>query len=94
MWGTNLNVTLAVLPLPASLTLEKVSSVQSDTESDSSLKWTWHSLWQKWIQIGCLNEELLLGAVEYTDCISPEGVRPPPNECPKMTLNNLMVRFQ
>ena len=22
------------------------------------------------------------------------GVRPPPNECPDMTLNNLMVRFQ
>ena len=22
------------------------------------------------------------GAVEYTDCTSAEGVRPPPNECP------------
>ena len=26
--------------------------------------------------------------VEYTDCNTP------PNECPDMTLNNMMVRFQ
>ena len=24
----------------------------------------------------------LAGAIEYTDCISAKGVRPPPNECP------------
>ena len=37
----------------------------------------------------------LAGAVEYTDCTSAEGVKPLlPNECPDMTLNNLMVRFQ
>ena len=32
-----------------------------------------------------------VGAVEYTDCIR---VRPHPNECPDMTLNNLMARLQ
>ena len=31
------------------------------------------------------------GAVEYTDCTSAD---PPPNECPYMTLSNLMVSFQ
>ena len=30
------------------------------------------------------------GAVEYTDCFSAHGVRPP-NECTDMTLNNLRV---
>ena len=35
------------------------------------------------------------GAVEYTDCTSAEGVRPPPpTSVLDMTLNNLMVRFQ
>ena len=24
----------------------------------------------------------MAGAIEYTDCTSAEGVRPPPNECP------------
>ena len=30
------------------------------------------------------------GVAEYTDCVSADF----PNECPVMTLNNLMVRFQ
>ena len=34
------------------------------------------------------------GAVEYTDCTSAEGVRPPLTSVLDMTLNNLMVRFQ
>ena len=33
-------------------------------------------------------------AVEYTDCTSAEGLDPTFNECPDMTLNNLMVRFE
>ena len=35
------------------------------------------------------------GAIEYTDCISAEGIRPPPPmSVLYMTLNNLIVRFQ
>ena len=35
------------------------------------------------------------GAVEYTDCITTEEVRPLHfDECPDMTLNNLMARLQ
>ena len=34
------------------------------------------------------------GCVEYTDCTSAEGVPLSLNECPDMTLNYLMVRFQ
>ena len=33
------------------------------------------------------------GVVEYTDCTSAEGYDPP-NECPVMTLNDLMVKLQ
>ena len=33
------------------------------------------------------------GVAEYTDCISAEGYDLP-NECPDMTLNNLMVKLQ
>ena len=33
------------------------------------------------------------GAAEYTDCISAEGLGSS-NECPDMTLNNLMVKLQ
>ena len=33
-------------------------------------------------------------AVEYTDSISAEGEDHPPTSVLKMTLNNLMVRFQ
>ena len=33
------------------------------------------------------------GAVEYTDCFSAGRKTPTSNECPVMTLNNLMVRF-
>ena len=32
------------------------------------------------------------GAVEYTDCFSAEGLEQS-NECPVMTLSNLMVSF-
>ena len=35
----------------------------------------------------------LAGVVEYTDCISVEEYDPH-NECPGMTLSNLMVRLQ
>ena len=31
--------------------------------------------------------------VRYTDCTSAKGKKHP-NECPDMTLNNLMMRFQ
>ena len=34
----------------------------------------------------------LAGTVKYTDCTSAEGLDPS-NECPDMTLNNLIVRF-
>ena len=35
------------------------------------------------------------GAVEYTDCISAEGVRShPPTSVLDMTQNNLMLKFQ
>ena len=55
------------------------------------------SLWP--MNSGVLTSLLLLaqlaGAVEYTDCFSAEGVRPPPpTSVLDMTLNNLMVRFQ
>ena len=34
------------------------------------------------------------GAVEYTDCTSAEGARPPPtNECPDDESKNLMMRL-
>ena len=33
-------------------------------------------------------------AVEYTDCISADGVRNPQMSVQDMTLNNLMVGFQ
>ena len=36
----------------------------------------------------------LIGAVEYTDCISTEELDPPTLSVLIMTLNNLMVRFQ
>ena len=39
-------------------------------------------IWNKtvWHLTLCIAQSA--GAVEYTDCTSAEGVRPPPNECP------------
>ena len=37
---------------------------------------------------------LSAGAVEYSDCITAEGVRLPPMSVLDMTLNSLMVRLQ
>ena len=34
------------------------------------------------------------GAVEYTDYTSVEAYPPKKDECPDMTLNNLMLKFQ
>ena len=44
----------------------------------------------------CYTEKLAqsVEAVEYTDCISAEGVRPPLMSVQDMTLNNIMVRLQ